>query len=522
MRNGPAARGADCWRQKSTKVCRLASITVLAVVAACSSGGHGAATNNSEPTSPAVSVAGQTQTTQDESTPMRAVEQVAGLVVTRFPQPPKNAADPIDWAEIGPQATAALVPVPASEWSVLVQAPFSEGAVFIFDWVDASHFTQLRYSPFIREWWMDELDGGRWTSEKFASEQRPEDTTFAIRRGFDHLTIELTDGNLKTIRRPMSTNTSKVGIRWLAEPKAISQFDLGRIGTSDMRMSSDAADAVEVVLPPPSDPENALNGAIHLGIIPYETVYIDGMPGRSGTLFLPTRQGTRTPVVIVIPGFGAASGSVAWVGPQLASMGIAVFVATVADVDSGPQTRSADFAWLKRVLAADPVVKERIDLRKTFLAGHSMGGGAAFYRAALSTDVAGVIGLAPWLAQPGQETVMNPDTRSLVVSCQADHIATYDEQIAPLLEGFNGSKNLDWYEIANEDHECTSSRQNKDHVRRSIAKFMLDFIERDPTESPTPSGGSSTTSNSSTGSDESQCELIAESGVVSRSSFNCA
>ena len=104
---------------------------------------------------------------------------------------------------------------------------------------------------------------------------------------------------------------------------------------------------------------------------------------------------------------------------------------------------------------------------------------------------------------------MNPDTRSLVVSCQADHIATYDEQIAPLLEGFNGSKNLDWYEIANEDHECTSSRQNKDHVRRSIAKFMLDFIERDPTESPTLSRGSSTTSNSNTGSDESQCELIA-------------
>ena len=397
--------------------------------------------------------------------------------------------------------------------------PFRSGAAFVFDWADASDHRSIELNGDRTEWIVvDVTDSVATTLATFPNETAGDDT-LVIRRLQERIDIDFPDTSSRSLPIASDPSRTTIGAKFKLGIVPIAQFDIGDLEpTIDNQIGAAQSGDVraqpqtKLTIPPGlkelnarTDREDVPAAPITLGPTTYSLRRLASRNGLADAIaFIPTKVPDHSaPLVVVLPGFHAMWSAVSWLGPQLASRGIAVAIGVPPDLDALPQLRSITAAALTQSALVDPQLGLVVDPENVHVAGHSMGASAGLHRAAKGDSVRTAIALSPWdnnLPEIGSEIP------TLIISCENDSIAKYSEHVKPLLDRLDGGPAYSWIEVAAGEHDCTTNRTVDPDQRNFMAAAISEWVRAGSTVSSAAA---------------MPCEPITGSAIVSRSWADC-
>ncbi|MER5448396.1 dienelactone hydrolase family protein [Streptomyces sp. NPDC002766] len=194
-------------------------------------------------------------------------------------------------------------------------------------------------------------------------------------------------------------------------------------------------------------------------------------PGfNDGTIYYPTdtSQGTFGAVVIM-PGFFAVQGQIAWYGPRLASQGFVVMTMDSNALWDFPSDRSRQQLAALNYLTTKSPVKSRIDPNRLALMGWSMGGGGTLESAAANPSLKAAIPLAPWdITNPGDQI----SVPTMIFGADGDTVAPVSTFTRPAYDALTNAHDKAFVELKGADHFTFASPNT------TVAKYSISWLKR--------------------------------------------
>ena len=185
--------------------------------------------------------------------------------------------------------------------------------------------------------------------------------------------------------------------------------------------------------------------------------------------------------IAFVPGYRGSAENYEWWGPTLASLGYTVFILNTNSPTDGLAARADALSAAVDLIAtensrADSPVRNKLDLDKVVLMGHSMGGGATLAAAAqLGDRVAAVVPLSLYCCEPGGTFSGNYSSvtaPTLVIASAVDDIAPPAQHAKLVYDSIGGSKI--YMEFAQGDHMIVT---NSGTDKATLGRFVLAFLK---------------------------------------------
>lgn len=169
-----------------------------------------------------------------------------------------------------------------------------------------------------------------------------------------------------------------------------------------------------------------------------------------GTVYYPTSTADGTfGGVVIAPGFTLDAGSIAWLGPRLASRGFVVMTISTNTPFDQPGSRADQLASALTYLTTSSAARTRVDPKRLAVMGHSMGGGGTIEAANDDTTLKAAVSMTPWHTQKTWSAVRTP---TLVIGAQNDAIASTSGHAKPLYQGISTQAPKAYLELKGADH----------------------------------------------------------------------
>ncbi|HWL37263.1 MAG TPA: dienelactone hydrolase family protein [Frankiaceae bacterium] len=241
-----------------------------------------------------------------------------------------------------------------------------------------------------------------------------------------------------------------------------------------LSLGTSPATAVEYrVGPDPTSAAIETNGPFAYASI---TVADAATPGfGAATIYYPTD--TTLPdlgAVAISPGFTETQSAISWFGPRLASHG---FVVITFNTNSGwdqPAARGTQLLAALDYLTGTSAVKDRIDVTRLAVMGHSMGGGGSLEAIKTRPALQAAIPLTPWHTD---KTWPEPSTPTLIIGAENDSTAPVSSHAEPFYESLSAAQDKAYLELNNAGHSVTNSA-NAATSKYSIA-WLKRFVDND-------------------------------------------
>lgn len=222
---------------------------------------------------------------------------------------------------------------------------------------------------------------------------------------------------------------------------------------------------------------------------PYEVRAYTALPDvpefAAATVYYPPEIQTPIGAVAISPGFTERQRHINWWGPRLASHGFAVLVLDTNEPRDSPALRGDALIAAVRLLKAENTrdgspLRNRVDVDKLAIMGHSMGGGGALIAAHNHSDeIQAAIPFTPWQPEGVFDGITVP---TLVIAGAADRIAPVAAHAWPHYQSIPYSTTRVYLEVASGDHFIANSGESDNAMlgRYAIAwlKLYLDGDER--------------------------------------------
>ena len=216
--------------------------------------------------------------------------------------------------------------------------------------------------------------------------------------------------------------------------------------------------------------------------------YTQGLNNRaynSAIMYYPTDAKPPFAAVAFSPGFTATKEQYQeFLGPLLASHGIAIMLTTPTSTSDQPQARSADLqAALETIRGentrAGSPLQGKVAVDRLCITGHSMGGGGTLWAAnTLGDKIKCAVPLQPW--QPGQafSRIAAP---TLFITAQNDTIAGNAQNSLVHFRSIPASVPKYYVEFARASHFLTSNSRGSNYEGQSryMVAFYKAFLEDD-------------------------------------------
>ncbi|WP_460240740.1 alpha/beta hydrolase family protein [Aurantivibrio infirmus] len=151
-------------------------------------------------------------------------------------------------------------------------------------------------------------------------------------------------------------------------------------------------------------------------------------------IYYPANKSETSGGVAIAPGFRESKDNIDWWGPRLASHGFSVLVLNTNTLNDRPDVRAkalmaAIDTLRKENLRDGSPLKDKIDIDRMAIMGHSMGGGGALLAAnEFSSELKAAIPFTPW--QPNAD-FSNISIPTLVIAGEIDRIAAANTHALP-------------------------------------------------------------------------------------------
>ncbi|WP_019633337.1 alpha/beta hydrolase family protein [Actinomadura atramentaria] len=193
-----------------------------------------------------------------------------------------------------------------------------------------------------------------------------------------------------------------------------------------------------------------------LGPFSYSTASVSaaatGYTFGGGTVYYPddTSQGTFGGIAVT-PGYTGTEGSIAWLGPRLASQGFVVITIATKSLYDQPTARGqqllAALDYLKTYSPA--AVRQRLDPQRLAVSGHSMGGGGALYAVWSRPSLKAAVPLAPYHTIKNWSAITVP---TLIEAGTADTVTPVGTFAEPIYQSLTGASERAYAEVAGANH----------------------------------------------------------------------
>ena len=216
--------------------------------------------------------------------------------------------------------------------------------------------------------------------------------------------------------------------------------------------------------------------------------YTDGLNNRaynSAVMYYPTDAAPPFAAVAFSPGFTATKEQYQdFLGPLLASHGIAIMLTTPTSTGDFPQQRADDLRAALEVIKGENTragspLQGKIATDRLCITGHSMGGGGTLWAAnALGTQIKCAVPLQPW--QPGQ-AFSQVKAPTLFIAAQRDTVAGNAQNSLVHYRSIPASVPKYYVEFAGASHFLTSNSRgsNYDGQSRYMIAFYKAYLEDD-------------------------------------------
>ena len=189
-----------------------------------------------------------------------------------------------------------------------------------------------------------------------------------------------------------------------------------------------------------------------------------------GTIYYPTDTSDGPfSALSISPGFTGPEGSIAWLGPRLASQGFVVFTIETITLTDPPDSRADQLQASLDYLTDDSSVRDRVDPDRLGVMGHSMGGGGSLKAALDNPALKAVVPLTPWHTTKDFSGVTTP---TLIIGAQNDTIAPVSEHAVPFYESLPDDPAKAYVELAGEGHLAPILGNT------TLAKYSIAWIKR--------------------------------------------
>lgn len=199
----------------------------------------------------------------------------------------------------------------------------------------------------------------------------------------------------------------------------------------------------------------------------------------SSIMFYPTDAPPPYAAVAFSPGFTATKEQyMEFLGPLLASHGIAILLTTPTTTGDFPTQRSADLQAALMAIAKENTregspLKGKLATDRMCVTGHSMGGGGTLWAASeLGDKIRCAVPLQPW--QPGQSfsQIVAP---TMFIAAEADTVAGVASNASLFYESIPDTTPKYYVEFAGASHFLTSNTRGSNYEGQS--KYMIAFYK---------------------------------------------
>ncbi len=206
---------------------------------------------------------------------------------------------------------------------------------------------------------------------------------------------------------------------------------------------------------------------------------LDNPTYASSIMYYPTDAAPPFGVVAFSPGFTATKEQyMDFLGPLLASHGIAILLTTPTTTGDFPTQRSEDLQAALEQIAKEneregSPLKGKLATDRTCVTGHSMGGGGTLWAASeLGDKVRCAVPLQPW--QPGQSFSMIV-APTMFIAAEADSVAGVSSNASLFYESIPETVPKYYVEFAGASHYLTSNTRGSNYEGQS--KYMIAFYK---------------------------------------------
>jgi dienelactone hydrolase len=232
------------------------------------------------------------------------------------------------------------------------------------------------------------------------------------------------------------------------------------------------------------DPGGAAKDAVNTDQMgPYKfDKYTEGLTNptyASSVMYYPTDAPTPFGAAVFSPGFTATKENYEmFLGPLLASHGIAILLTTPTTTGDFPQQRAEDLQAAVEQIAKENTregspVKGKLAPDRVCVTGHSMGGGGTLWAAsALGDKIKCAVPLQPW--QPGQSFSMIK-APTMFIAAQSDTVAGVAQNASLFYASIPDSVKKYYVEFAGASHFLTTNDLGTAYDVQS--KYMIAFYK---------------------------------------------
>lgn len=206
---------------------------------------------------------------------------------------------------------------------------------------------------------------------------------------------------------------------------------------------------------------------------------LDNPAYNSAIMYYPTDATPPFAAVVFSPGFTATKEQyMDFLGPLLASHGIAILLTTPTTTGDLPQQRAEDLAAAIEQITAENAregspVKGKLAQDRMCVTGHSMGGGGTLWAATeLGDQIRCAVPLQPW--QPGQSFSMIV-APTMFIAAQSDAIAGVSSNASLFYDSIPETVPKYYVEFAGASHFLTSNTRGSAYDEQS--KYMIAFYK---------------------------------------------
>jgi dienelactone hydrolase len=190
-----------------------------------------------------------------------------------------------------------------------------------------------------------------------------------------------------------------------------------------------------------------------------------------GTIYYPTSTSAGTfGAVVICPGYTGTQGTLAWLGPRIASQGFVVMTIDTLNTRDQPPSRANQMLAALDYLVQTSSVKNRVDGSRLGVMGHSMGGGASLTASVTRPALQAAIPLTPWHTTTNWSAVKVP---TLIIGAEKDTTAPVASHAEPFYQSMPAALDKAYLELKGANHRVPIFFANV-----TIAKYSISWLKR--------------------------------------------
>jgi predicted dienelactone hydrolase len=192
-----------------------------------------------------------------------------------------------------------------------------------------------------------------------------------------------------------------------------------------------------------------------------------------GNLYYPTTTGTYGAIALC-PGFTASASSIGWLGTRLASHGFVVLIIETNSTLDQPGSRARQLESAVNYLKAQntrtgSVLRNKIDVNRVAIGGHSMGGGGTLEAAQANPSYKAAVPLTPWHTTKSFRSLSVP---TLIIGGSSDTVAPNADHSVPFYTSIPSGTPRIFLELRGASHFFPQSAD------ATVSRFAISWYKR--------------------------------------------